>query len=408
MTNMEHRYKQHAENAINYTANLINKFGARLTGTPACLQAAEHLKESLDKQCGNAKLETFETHPGVFNGFFIIEPILYSIFTLAAFFGYVFLGACGQLLTVIYGILQFGTYKEYFKFLYPKKECSNVVATLEPQSEVRQQIIISGHHDSAQEVRLLRHAQKLYGLRVIIPDVFIIIGLLSSFLWIGIQSLTGHAPEFAISLSLLWLVSIPIACTKIFFIGPNGTPGAGDNLIASTSLIEFAKIFSVQTGNSSLSHTRLILASFDAEEAGLRGARAFVKKNLEFLTKYPTYMLNIDSIYEVKELQFLTSDLNNTVALDKPLAELCLQTALNAGYPGRLTQMKCGGGSTDAAELAKIGVRCTSLLAMSTDLIRDGLVYHTMNDLPEAIEPQAVEACLEVCCNVIKQLDNQI
>jgi len=46
-----------------------------------------------------------------------------------------------------------------------------------------------------------------------------------------------------------------------------------------------------------LAQTRLIFASFDAEEAGLRGSRAYVRAHRAELAALPTCNLNIDSIY---------------------------------------------------------------------------------------------------------------
>jgi len=107
-------------------------------------------------------------------------------------------------------------------------------------------------------------------------------------------------------------------------------------------------------------------------------------------------MLNIDSIYKRKEIQFLSNDLNGTVTLDAEVVAECLEIAAALGIPARRMKMVFGGGATDACELAKVGVQATTLIAMPTGLIRDGLAYHTMNDTVAAIEPEAVEACLAI------------
>jgi hypothetical protein len=104
-------------------------------------------------------------------------------------------------------------------------------------------------------------------------------------------------------------------------------------------------------------------------------------------------------------LQFLISDLNGSLKLSKELAEECQGLANRAGLSSRLTRMVFGGGSTDAAELTKAGVKATTMLAMPTDLVRDGLVYHTVNDTVDAIEPEAVRACLEVASRLVEELD---
>ena len=64
------------------------------------------------------------------------------------------------------------------------------------------------------------------------------------------------------------------------------------------------------------------------------------------------------------------------------------------------------GGGTDAAELAKAGVRATTMIAMPAGVVRDGLVYHTMRDTVDAIEPAAVEACL-IGLALAKEIDGE-
>jgi hypothetical protein len=144
---------------------------------------------------------------------------------------------------------------------------------------------------------------------------------------------------------------------------------------------------------------------FDAEESGLRGSRAFAVRHRAELQALPTFMLNIDSIYDRAELQFLTRDLNGTVPLSEDLARRAAHLCQAAGGPQRLYRMAFGGGGTDSAELARIGVQATTLIGLSTDLVRDGLVYHTLNDTVEAIDPAAVEVCLKTAASLVEDLD---
>ena len=115
---MKLSFHQAAKSALEYTDQLITAYGPRLAGTKNCLQAASHLRDRLAEICGNAELELFTTRPGVFNGFFLIEPTLYIIFSLTALLGHIEIAALGFLFTTVYGFLQFGYYKEYFGFLY--------------------------------------------------------------------------------------------------------------------------------------------------------------------------------------------------------------------------------------------------------------------------------------------------
>jgi aminopeptidase YwaD len=172
-------------------------------------------------------------------------------------------------------------------------------------------------------------------------------------------------------------------------------------------LVELAERFAdlEERGKSILDNTRLILVSFDAEESGLRGSRAWTKAHRSEIASLPTFALNIDSIYTARDLQFLSSDLNSHVRLDYSLVDLCLKIAAESGYPAQRAVMRFGGGATDAVELTRSGARATTMIAMPAGVIRDGLVYHTMNDTVSAIEPEAVDACLRVAESLAYQVD---
>jgi aminopeptidase YwaD len=395
--------------ALNTTRTLIDRLGGRLAGTESCRAAGRMLKEKLQTVCGNARLEPFETHPDAFMGFYRINVSIYLVCILLLNLGLPLLAGLGLVLVVIGGYSEFGYYKEFFDWIFPKKTCENVCAYLEPQEKPTRQIIISGHHDSALELNLLKRAQKLYALKIIVPDIVVFTALLFTWLWVFSLLVVGRPPSFT-SYGIWFLtITVILVFTKFFTASRRVSPGAGDNLIASAILIELAKLFacSDETGKSGLQHTRLIFASFDAEESGLRGSKAFVGQHLAELRSLPTSMLNIDSIYNVNEIQFLISDLNGTVSLSRSLASECMAMAAKAGYRAKLTRMLFGGGGTDAAMLAKAGVEATTLLAMPTSLIRDGLVYHTMQDTIEAIEPGAVEACIQIAASLVENIDQR-
>ena len=399
-----------AQRALDRTAAWIERFGGRPAGTDACLQTARAIQTELKRLCGEARLEPFSTRAGAFNGFYQVDAFLYLIGLGLLWINQPFWA--GLVLTGMVSAagLQFGWYIELYDRLYPLKACRNVTAVLEPQGEARQQVIFSAHHDSAYVLNFLRRNQKLYGLKIIIPDAFRFLGLMTAWVWLGWQALSGSVPPFVLPARILLLVGIYFVFTKFFLFGPEASPGAGDNLIASAILLELAEKFADQQviGQSTLEHTRLIFASFDAEEAGLRGSRAWVKAHRAELQSLPAYALNFDSIYRAEDVQFLLSDLNSHVKLDHGLAEQCRRIAGEVGIGAGLAVMRFGGGGTDAAELTRAGVHATTMLGMSTRVVRDGLVYHTLGDTVGAIEPEAVEACLGVAERLARELDNRI
>ena len=104
-------------------------------------------------------------------------------------------------------------------------------------------MIFSAHHDSAQVLNFLRRNQKLYGLKIIIPDAFRFLGVMTAWVWLGWQALSGSVPPFVPLARILLLVGIYFVFTKFFLFGPEASPGAGDNLMASAILVELAEHF---------------------------------------------------------------------------------------------------------------------------------------------------------------------
>ncbi len=82
---------------------------------------------------------------------------------------------------------------------------------------------------------------------------------------------------------IYYIFLVSSSTTLNFFVGSRGTPGAGDTLIASVMALKSAELFGRhgKKRRPGLANTRLVFLSFDAEEAGLRGARAYVKRHRE-------------------------------------------------------------------------------------------------------------------------------
>jgi aminopeptidase YwaD len=395
--------------ALERTAQWITRFGGRLAGTPPCDETAGALAAELRQTCGNATFEPFTTHPGAFYGFYRIDVVIYVVSLALLILNRPLIA--GLLLTFMLTAagLQFGWYVEFYDRFYPTATCHNVTAVLEPGGEPTRQLILSGHHDSAYELKFLQKHQKLYAFKIIVPDAFRFLAATFSWVWVAWRLVTKMPPPFT-----LWmLVLLTLGCLSVFtkwkLVESWPVPGAGDNLIASAMLVDLANLLAdpARPGHSQLEHTRLVFASFDAEEAGLRGSRAWVNAHRTELSALPTTALNIDSIYNAADLAFLVSDMNGHIPLDRVLAKRCQALAAEAGYPARLVPMRFGGGGTDAAELVKAGVRATTLIAMPAGVIRDGLIYHTKRDTVEAVDPQAVAGCIEVAFRLAFEIDQK-
>jgi len=208
---------------------------------------------------------------------------------------------------------------------------------------------------------------------------------------------SGIIRFFQISASILLLIVLQMW----FFRGNKGTPGAGDNMISVAIANQVGKKFSKEK----LEHTRVIIASWDAEEAGLRGARAYCKAHREALLATKTFNFNMDSLYSLKDLFFLTTDVNGSVQLSEEMAAECVTITKSLGYDAHTSPIVFLMGGTDAGEFGRIGVDATNLMAMPFSNTEHEPTYHTPNDTIEAIEPAVVEAAFKIASIFIQNKD---
>ena len=398
--------------ALQFTSDLIDEIGPRLAGTPACLQAAERIHDELASVCDSAKIESFSFHREAFLSFTKVFFFAYlSAIPVLIFGGYWFVPAIlGLLFGSVFALTEFLLYLTPFDRFFPKHCGYNVSGLIEPAGEVKQQIVVSGHHDSAYVFNFFKKHQKLYAPRIILGLIAYHLTLLLLVFWGLTELFHVSTSGFAYFVRIFWGIGFLFGIQFYFFKSKELSPGAGDNLIAVAMSLKLAQRFGSAKKNNRnlLQHTRLIFSSFDAEESGLRGSRAYCRKNREALTSIPTYNFNLESIYNVNDLSFLTKDVNQYVRLSKTMVNECMDIAKQLGHRTEQGPITSGGGATDAAEFARIGVAATSLLGMENKFIRDGLSYHTMEDTVDKIDPAAVRASLEIVAGFIFKKDSEL
>ena len=395
---------QLTESALSFTAEVCDKWNDRLTGSKACRACADHLAIEIDKFADHTEVQEFSVRPGAFLGYIRINVLLFFLGLLALYLQQLSLAVVLSSLALLITVLEFFIYKEFVDFLFPKKYGKNVIGTLEPSGEVKQQIIVSAHHDSAHVFNFLQKNPATYARKILFATVAQLFMFLATWVLWGL-ALGGISSPIA-----YWIVT-GILTLNAFFVGQmwffyskQGTPGAGDNMVCTAIAMEIGKYLAQQKElGKGLEHTRVLIASWDAEEAGLRGSRAYVKANRESLTKVKTYNYNLECMYNHEQMAFLTSDLNSFVSLSKDMAADCVAVAQKLGYEISTSPFPFLAGGTDAAELAKVGVEATTLAAMNWDS-KEGLVaYHTLRDTIEAVDPVAVERSIAIGLRYIEQ-----
>ncbi|MFP4287263.1 MAG: M28 family metallopeptidase [Candidatus Izemoplasmataceae bacterium] len=383
---------------FDYTRKMIKNHGPRLAGTNESIACSEEIAEILTNYADHIEKQTFKVHKGAFLGWIRILVFFYIVSLGFIWFNLPYVAYILTGISIVLLILQFILYLPIIDWLYPKKPAQNIIGTIEPANEAKQTIIISGHHDSARIFNFFVHQPSLYNLRVT-GSIFMVVTMLVLSILLNVFPDLG---PFALLFKIILSAGALLVVQMWFFASKKGTPGAGDNLIATNIALVLGEYFK----ENPLNHTRIKVVSFDAEEEGLRGARYFAKHT--DLTKLPTILLNADCIYDEKELFFLTSDINNTVKLSETLAKDLQKTAKALDIKTTVKPIAILTGGTDAAEIAKKNVRATTLIGMPWSNDSRSNVYHTPNDLPEAVSKKAVEAALAIFKTYIEERDQAL
>lgn len=397
--------KKMTNQAMNFTKEVTTRWPSRLAGSDACQSCGHYLLEEINVFCDRAYRQSFEVHPGSFLGFMKISVIFYFLSLIALWTNFLLIGTALALIPIFITITHFFYYKEVIDFLYPKKTGHNIIGTIEPTSEVKQHIIISAHHDSAHVFNFLEDDPLQFSKKVMRANLSVfglafasLILLILSFFF-NLHPFIGYAVKGAFTILGISVLQM------LFFYDKKGTPGAGDNMICTSIAIEVVKYFSQLKNESRLKHTRLSIISFDAEEAGLRGARAFVKKHKEELYKVKTYNFNLECMYDHEELGLLQSDLNSFVPLSQKMVDECANIASEQNITIKKVSFPLMAGGTDAAEFAKAGIEATTLAAMSWSNRGEDVAYHTTRDTIEAVDPIAVENSIRLALAYIRKMD---
>lgn len=404
-------FTERAQSAIDLASEIIDANGPRLVGSDACGEAAETILGKVGAISDRSEIEKFSVHPGAFLGFIKILVVMYAIAAAALAVAPVF-SAILCTLSMIILVFGFLLYRKVLDPFFPEREGRNVVGVLEPSGEVKRQVIVSGHHDSARIFNFYIDRPELYSRRINGGIGSVVALWLASIIIVLVSGFSIGTALIGIDLlrilsAILFLALLSLVLPLWNFAANEGTPGAGDNLVASTIALEIMSEFAHRRDvGSGLSHTRLVFASFDGEEAGLRGARAFARGRAAEFASLPSYGYNMDCVYNLADLRMLESDLNGAVKLDAGETSRLARLAAEEDLPVKTQPIAFLTGGTDAAELAAAGVHATSLIAMQWGNNARSSVYHTPRDTIDSVDPAAVEALIRLGIRFVEAHDS--
>lgn len=392
---------QYMVNEITYICKNMEK---RPPGSEGEKQASEYLAKVLKDDCGceRVEIETFEENPGSFYGWLYITMTL-VIASVPVFFFNPLISAILIAAGLFVVIMQFGVYKKFIDFLFPKKIGHNVTAVKNCSGEVKRRIFFNGHTDAAWEWPV---NYKLGGVGFEGHAVICGIGAMY-YLVISIISVikTGAAGvELSSTLGRLGLWGIIFVP---FFIGlyfmrnkKRVVDGANDNL--SGCLMGISILKSLKEEGIELENTQVGVILSGSEEAGLRGAKAWCEKHKDEFMDVPTFIYSYDTIHDPKHLMVNYRDLNSIVKTDKDVSDLFMEAAKKLDIPCKKGFVPPLGGATDSAAFAQAGIRSTGITGLNHKLEP---YYHTRRDTYDNMNLEGLSNCYAVSVKVLEMFD---
>jgi len=384
---------------------IIARHGGRLGGSKQEEAAQLELAQRLEAHgAGRVTVQRFRT--ALWAMFQCLLPAVVLYVLSVAAWPLLWSGLEAALLATAASVLfltEFVFYRRWLDFLFPKQSSLNVIADAEPAGEVRRTVIFAGHIDSSREFFWW------YRLKGFALVLMFIIGIMMGIVWpvstwLYVFDRTIDSPFYPALSYIFWaaVATLPLTLVFVFIRAGKAVPGAMDNLSGiATSLAAFETL--TPGGRSLLEHTRLRFISFGSEEAGLRGAEAYAKAYKAQLHAEKAVLVNVDSILNDDELNVMTREIMPMVKFDPQHVAQVEQAFKAAGVPYTREVVPIGG--SDAVCLQRIGIPSTTLVGFSTKGLHP--VYHTRLDVPEYLDPKALDDIHNVLVTFARQADAQ-
>ena len=406
-----------AQYMIDGITDVIKKCGKRAPGSEGEKQACEFMADVLRDDCGCEKVsvEPFKLHPYSFLGW-IYFTVTFALAGMVLFFFMPALAAALIGLGFFIMIVQFGFYRKLIDFVFPEKTGHNVTAIKSCSGEVKARIFFNGHPDAAWNWPVNnKWGGKVYEAHIGSSVVGALISLVLCIIAAVRVGDMFYMTEFSLDAytliygeALFWcgiahLVFVPLLIGMYFMWDPNTTvDGANDNLTGCYMGIAILK--AMKDAGIELEHTEVGVILSGSEEAGLRGAKAWVEQHKGEFDDVPTWIYSYDTIHDGKFLGVNYRDLNATVKADKEVSDTFMESAKELGIKCNKTLVPPLGGATDSAAFAQGGYKVTGITALN-HVLED--YYHTLKDSWDNLDKDCLADCYAISVRCLEKFDEK-
>ncbi len=387
-----------ADYCVDSIRKIIEQFGPRPPGSKGERQCQEFLRDELAHVGLTPTLDVFP----VAQKAFMAMPVVCSLLTLCAFPLYWLaprLSPIPALLALIVCLCELLFYRHILTPFFPKSESCNLWAALPPSGEKQRRIILGGHADGAFEWRfqyLFPRIFPVFPALIFLSLGYILLSSLAIALFGG-DAMTGMGVWFY--LGLAQLAALPGLVCGVFFTNFAVTaPGAGDNLSGALTVVGLAKL--LKDEDITLENTEVVFLVTGSEEAGLEGARAFLKAHQHEWTDVETICVAYDTLCELDHFAVHVRDLNGRVPHDPRVSALVKEAGQDCGLD--LPEAIIPLGASDGAAFSQAGVPTTAVCAMDH---APAHYYHNRRDSMDILSVPCLQEALRLSVAIVERYD---
>ncbi len=393
--------KSSSRYVLERTKEVIENFGPRPPGSEGEGRLQESVREELSHYCdGEVDLEPFQ----VAQKAFMSMPWVSSTLLILSFLSYwisplIALALSGLGVATVYWVLI--RYRLFLDPFFPKQTSYNVLGFQKPTGEVKRRIILNSHPDAAYEWRFNYLCPEQFPFLLLYSLFALVAKFVIDLVIVILPLLFGEMETVVGWMFILQFVFLPGAVVGLFYTHFSVvSPGANDNLSGVFISLAIAKDFHEK--NCRLENTEIGYLITGSEEAGLRGAKAFIDAHGDEYRDVETVFVALDTFRDLDHLSVYNKDMNGTVEHDPAVCRLLQTAGKDAGMDLPFATVTVG--STDGAAFTQGNHRAAALCAMDP---HPADFYHTRRDHWSNMDEECIRKTIEILGAAIALYDRQ-